>query len=115
MSQQLTPLGNTWDIEGPVLGVGEDRVVRAAQSTYRAEFRSGLRATLTISTNGVTCEWTPDLPRSLEPAARAALIEAYRAWRDECLEEFARAHRLTIRTVCVNGFDCISFLRVDAA
>jgi TPP-dependent pyruvate/acetoin dehydrogenase alpha subunit len=35
--------------------------------------------------------------------------------RDECLEEFARAHGLTIRTVRVDGIDCIAFARSDAA
>ena len=83
-------------------------------ATFTAEFRSGLRATLTVSLRGMRCEWTPDLPRNLTVPDRAALVAAYRDWRDGCLREFAQANDLTIQQVHVGGLDCITFARREA-
>jgi len=86
-----------------------------AETTYSAEFHSGYRATLTVSVKGVRCEWSPDLPRTLEPSDRDALLKAYRGWRDECLEDFARLNRLVMRSVRTDGIDAIVFSRTDDA
>jgi hypothetical protein len=81
-----------------------------AESTYRADFRSGFRATLTVSLAGFRCEWSPDLPRTLKAPDRDALLEAYRTWRDVCLRDFARKHRLSVRTIRIdNSIDAIAF------
>ena len=77
--------------------------------TFSAEFASGVRATLTVSVRAVQCEWDPDLPRQLNIRERKALIESYRVWRDECLEEFATANNLEIQVFRVAGLDCIAF------
>jgi hypothetical protein len=79
--------------------------------TYSAEFRSGLRATLTVSMQGVNCQWSPDLPRNMELTEHESLIAAYRIWRDECLRDFAREHGLTIHTFKSAGLDAIVFAR----
>jgi hypothetical protein len=84
------------------------------EQTYSAEFGSGLRATLTVNMRGMTCRWTPDLPRTLPEGDRAALLESYRTWRDDCLQDFARAHQLTVRTIRVDGLDCITFTQEAA-
>ena len=83
---------------------------------YTAEFHSGLRARLTVSVEAVECEWTPDLPRNhLKAGERAAAIEAYRAWRDECLRDYARAHQLSLRTIRTpEGFDVLAFSRKES-
>jgi hypothetical protein len=77
--------------------------------TFNAEFRSGVRATLTVSMRGMDCDWHPDFPKSLPVPDREAFIETYRAWRDECLTEFARTHSLTIHSFRIAGVDCIAF------
>jgi hypothetical protein len=78
-------------------------------ATFQAEFASGVRATLTLSLRGMECEWDPELPRNLNLRQRRALIESYRVWRDECLQEFARTNGLEIQVFRVAGFDCIAF------
>jgi hypothetical protein len=87
----------------------------STEATYTAEFRSGFRATLTVSFKGFRCEWTPDLPRNLPPAERDALIESYRAWRDGCLAEFAEANNLTVHAIRQDGLDCIAFKRREVS
>jgi hypothetical protein len=89
--------------------------VSGAESTYSAEFHSGLRATLTVSLKGFRCEWSPDLPRSLKAADRDALLTAYRAWRDQCLSDFARAHGLSIHSIRTAGGDAIAFFDQESA
>jgi hypothetical protein len=85
------------------------------ESTYSAEFHSGLRATLVVSFRGFSCEWSPDIPRNLALKDRTALLHAYRAWRDECLQDFARTHHLSIRTVQTPEGDAIAFFGQEAS
>lgn len=63
---------------------------------YHAEFASGFRAVLTFSPAGMSCEWTPDIPRP----APAGLLDSYREWRDMCLGDYASRYRINI--LCVD-------------
>jgi len=83
--------------------------------TYSAEFHSGYRATLMVGLHGFHCVWSPDLPRDLKGADRNALLVAYRAWRDECLADFARANGLSIRTVRTEAGDAIAFSKAEVS
>jgi hypothetical protein len=83
--------------------------------TFSAEFRAGVRATLSVSLKGVKCQWTPDLPRNLPLADREALMASYRAWRDECLAEFARDNGMVVHTAQVDGVDVIAFRQPEVA
>lgn len=83
--------------------------------TFRAEFASGFRAMLTLTVTGMQCEWSPRVPRGLPAAERDAMITAYRHWRDECAQEFARVHDLMLHTVCSPGFDAMFFTAKESA
>lgn len=81
----------------------------ATPMTFQAEFASGVRATLTLNLRSMECEWDPELPRHLNLRERRALIASYKHWRDECMQEFARAHGLEVRTFSFDGIDCLAF------
>ena len=83
--------------------------------TFSAEFGSGFRATLTVSSGGMECAWSPSTPRNLPPKERDALLETYRIWRDSCMRQFATVHGLTVKTILLDGLDCLVFVRKEAA
>jgi hypothetical protein len=66
--------------------------------TFSAEFRGGYVATLTVAGAGFTCDWSPMIPK-LKGTPAGEFLSAYRAWRDECLDTFARTHGYEVRTV----------------
>jgi len=72
---------------------------QTVSTTYSAEFASGVRADLTISTSGIRCEWTPDMPRGLRGQRRDRFLASYRAWRDECIADYARRTGIEIAVV----------------
>jgi hypothetical protein len=51
----------------------------------------------------------------MKGADRDALLESYRAWRHECLTDFARTNGLTLRTIRIDGIDAIAFCRPEDA
>jgi hypothetical protein len=67
-----------------------------AEHKYTAEFACGVRAALTLSLSGVRCEWTPEPPSHLKGQRRRKFLQAYRAWRNECVDDFARQNGLTV-------------------
>lgn len=77
--------------------------------TFTKQFPYGFRATLNVSMDGMSCEWSPERPQRLPERQRAALLKSYRTWRDECLAQFAQVHHLTMRTVHTAAGDAIAF------
>jgi hypothetical protein len=65
-------------------------VTFVSEYTYTAEFASGARAKLTLSTTSARIDWTPDIPRSLKGQRRQRFLAAYRHWRNECVSDYAR-------------------------
>lgn len=78
-----------------------------AERVFSAEFRSGLRAELTVSMSRVNCEWTPDVPDLTRRSGRK-LLATYRIWRDDCLRTFAEEHGLVLKKLNVCGFDVLA-------
>ena len=68
--------------------------------TYTAEFASGSRAELTLSLGGMQCEWVPAVPR-LSGQRRRRFLAAYRTWRNECVEDFARRTGMSVAVIDV--------------
>jgi hypothetical protein len=72
----------------------------ALERTYAAEFRSGVRAELTLSPRDVRIEWSPGFPRHLRGQRRRRFLQSYRTWRNECVADFAR--RIGLRVLVVD-------------
>ncbi|MGH2448842.1 MAG: hypothetical protein ACRDFS_09620 [Chloroflexota bacterium] len=69
-------------------------------ATYTAEFASGCRATLVIDPGtAMNVEWTPGPPVHLRGQKRRHFLAAYRAWRNDCLADYARRTGLRIAVV----------------
>lgn len=66
---------------------------------YKAEFASGVRATLIIDAAGARVEWDPALPVQLRGQQRRRFLQAYRAWRNECLADYARRSGGTVALI----------------
>lgn len=70
-----------------------------SEHTYSAEFASGACCTLTLSGTSFRAEWTPAFPRRLRGAKRDRFLETYRAWRNECVADFARRTGMKVTVI----------------
>ena len=80
---------------------------------FTETFAHGLIATLTVSMDGVSCRWDPELPKNLPQIDREPLVAAYRQWRDSCLQRFAERNKLAMHTITRDGTDAIVFRRTQ--
>lgn len=69
-----------------------------SECRYHAEFASGARAELTLSSRGMTVEWSPALPKLKGRKARR-FVAAYQAWRNTCVADFARRAGIRIAVI----------------
>lgn len=83
--------------------------MKLRERTYTAEFASGVRAKLSITSRGVNCEWDPDLPRTLPVPERERFLQSYRTWRDDCLTRYAAEHGMVLRIAHIDGIDALAF------
>jgi hypothetical protein len=60
--------------------------------TYTAEFAGGARAELSVDHTGagVSCSWAHGPPFHLRGQARRRFLQAYRAWRNDSLQDYTR-------------------------
>jgi hypothetical protein len=75
------------------------RVLNSAPPTEVATFRAafyGCKVELQLGLKAGCVYWVPD-PAELPTELQQRLLRQFRSWRNACLKEFAKAHRLTLR------------------